>query len=88
VSPQKYPGKLLTDGIFARIRHPRYVEILLAVLTYALFSNYLASYLMFLFGLPMIYLIVLLEERELRQRFGAEYEAYCRRVPRFIPRTR
>ena len=35
---------------------------------------------------PTLYLIVLLEERELRDRFGEEYEAYCRRVPRFVPK--
>jgi protein-S-isoprenylcysteine O-methyltransferase Ste14 len=29
--------------------------------------------------------LVLLEERELRDRFGAEYEEYCRQVPRWIP---
>jgi len=32
-----------------------------------------------------VFLIVQLEERELRERFGTEYEAYCRRVPRFVP---
>jgi protein-S-isoprenylcysteine O-methyltransferase Ste14 len=24
----------------------------------------------------------------LRQRFGAAYEEYCRRVPRFVPKAR
>jgi protein-S-isoprenylcysteine O-methyltransferase Ste14 len=28
------------------------------------------------------------EEPMLRQKFGAEYEAYCRQVPRWIPRFR
>jgi protein-S-isoprenylcysteine O-methyltransferase Ste14 len=26
------------------------------------------------------------EEREMRGRFGAEFEEYARRVPRFVPR--
>jgi len=29
--------------------------------------------------------VVRLEERELRDGFGAEYEDYCRRVPRYLP---
>jgi len=32
--------------------------------------------------------VPMLEERELRERFGAKYDAYCRRVPRFLPRLR
>jgi len=28
---------------------------------------------------------ILMEEKELGVRFGASYEDYCRRVPRFIP---
>jgi len=35
-----------------------------------------------------IRVLVQMEERELRERYGAEYEAYCARVPRFIPRLR
>ncbi len=87
VSQRRYPGKLLTEGIYARIRHPRYIEALLWTLGYALFANYLAVYIGFLLAVPALYLVVLLEERELRDRFGAEYEEYCRRVPRFIPRA-
>jgi protein-S-isoprenylcysteine O-methyltransferase Ste14 len=77
---------LLTQGIYSRIRHPRYVETVLWVLGYALFTNYLALYLTFLFLLLIIHVIVLLEEKELKERFGPAYEEYCRRVPRYIPK--
>ncbi len=79
-------GTLLTEGIYGRIRHPRYVEILFWVAAYAFFANFLGLYLLLVVSVPTIYLIVLLEERELRARFGEEYEEYCRRVPRFVPR--
>jgi hypothetical protein len=79
-------GTLLTEGIYGRIRHPRYVEILFWVAAYAFFANFLGLYALLVLSVPTIYLIVLLEERELRARFGEEYEEYCRRVPRFVPR--
>jgi protein-S-isoprenylcysteine O-methyltransferase Ste14 len=78
--------KLLTEGIYGRIRHPRYVELMLWLLGYALIANYLALYIAVPISLAALYLIVILEERELRDRFGSEYEEYCRAVPRFIPR--
>jgi protein-S-isoprenylcysteine O-methyltransferase Ste14 len=30
--------------------------------------------------------VVFYEEPTLRRKFGAEYEEYCRRVPRWLPR--
>lgn len=85
---QDGPGTLLTQGIYSRLRHPRYVEVTLWVLGYALFANYLGAYVVLALSVPLILGVVVLEERELRQRFGEAYEAYCRRVPRFIPRRR
>ena len=84
----KHESRLLTDGIYAKIRHPRYVGVSLELLAFSLFVNYLATYVVALALLPMLYLIVVLEERELLNRFGAEYERYTRRVPRFIPKLR
>ncbi len=86
LSQQRYPGKLLTEGLYAKIRHPRYVEAFLGILGYALIANYLAPYFLVLLSIPIIFLIVALEERELRDRFGEEYEEYCRNVPRFLPK--
>lgn len=86
ISRERYPGALLTDGIYGRIRHPRYIEMLLLALGYSLIANYSGPYIAWWISLPVLYLVVILEERELLQRFGPAYEEYCRRVPRFIPR--
>jgi len=86
LSKEKYPGTLLTEGIYGRVRNPRYIEVFLWILSYALFANYLGSYIIVVLYVPVIYLVVRLEEKELRQRFGAVYEEYCRRVPRFVPK--
>ena len=80
------PGKLLTEGIYSVIRHPRYVEVWLGLMAIALFTNYLAVYILVAVIIPLTYGVVLLEERELRERFGEEYERYCGEVPRFFPR--
>jgi protein-S-isoprenylcysteine O-methyltransferase Ste14 len=81
-------GVLLTEGIYSRIRHPRYVEIIFGTLAYGVFSNYLGAYLLTFAIIPVIHLLVLLEERELRQRFGSEYERYEQEVPRYFPRLK
>ena len=86
LSRAAYPGQLLTEGIYARLRHPRYVEVTFWTLGYALAANHTGVYLLWLLSLPVLHLVVLLEERELRERFGASYEEYARRVPRYLPR--
>ncbi len=86
VSPDSHPPRLLTEGIYGRVRHPRYLSFGFAMIAVALFTNYLAVYLLLLAAPPTIYLLVVVEERELRQRFGPAYERYTREVPRFLPR--
>jgi protein-S-isoprenylcysteine O-methyltransferase Ste14 len=88
LAPERYPPRLVTEGLHARLRHPRYLQFALVLLGYALLTNYLALYLLFVLWLPGLYVIAVLEERELHDRFGQEYEDYCRRVPRFMPRLR
>ena len=79
-------GKLLTEGIYGRIRNPRYVEFLTFIFGVAAIANHLGVWILLLASVPAFELIVVLEERELRERFGAEFDEYCRRVPRWIPR--
>lgn len=78
---------LVTEGLFAHSRNPLYVGNYLGLVGFCLIHN---SWLTYLIGLPLFgvaYLaIVLAEEQFLAAKFGADYEAYCRRVPRFWPR--
>jgi len=86
LAPDQHGIPLITGGIYSRIRHPRYVQFFLAVTGYALFCNYLALYLFLPVLAATMYWLVRIEERELHDRYGAEYDAYCSRVPRFIPK--
>ena len=79
-------GVLLRDGIFARVRHPRYVGASIGLAATALFANHLGTYLLLTVFLPGIYVVTALEERELVARFGDAYRQYQREVPRFLPR--
>lgn len=81
-------GILINDGIYARVRHPRYGQMTLAILGYALIANYPAVYGAFFLWCVGIYGVTVLEERELAARFGAAYRDYAARVPRFVPRLR
>lgn len=78
-------GGLVTQGIYSRVRHPRYAQLILASIGYAVIANYGAAYAALLVFIPGIYLVTLLEERELRKRFGVAYDDYSKKVPMFIP---
>ena len=79
------PGKLITTGIYSRIRHPRFSAMALAVVAMAMITGYAALYVLIVIYVVGIYVIVLLEERELLLRFGSKYLDYAKRVPRFTP---
>ena len=81
-------GTLLQEGIYSRIRHPRYVSFMFGMLAVAFFTNYLAMYVLVPLSAASLYVVVLLEEKELRNRFGDDYVRYSSRVPRFIPQMR
>ena len=85
IDPQGHPGELLTAGIYSRIRHPRYVQVMLGLAAGSLMANHLGSYVVTALWLPGLWIIISLEEKELCQRFGTAYEEYRRKVPAFIP---
>ena len=79
-------GQLLTEGPYAIVRHPRYIEFALGSFGYAAIANYLGAWIVALLAPPLLHLVVLMEERELTQRFGDEYRESVARVPRYLPR--
>ena len=78
----------MTDGIYGKIQHPRYVEIQLGFIGYALITNFQGVYIMTIILILNLYFIVLLEEKELINRFGDVYAKYSKSVPRFIPKQK
>jgi protein-S-isoprenylcysteine O-methyltransferase Ste14 len=88
--PTQHPkNKLLRDGMYRVVRHPRYLSAGIGVLGNALVINHAGMYILVLLLFPMGYALVLLpEERELIDRYGDEYRQYQREVPRLLPRLR
>ncbi|HET8596454.1 MAG TPA: isoprenylcysteine carboxylmethyltransferase family protein [Castellaniella sp.] len=78
---------LVDEGPYSVSRNPLYVFSILAVLGMGLQTGSLIIGLALaaLAGL-IFHWIVGEEEILLRQAFGARFEAYCQRVPRFLPR--
>jgi protein-S-isoprenylcysteine O-methyltransferase Ste14 len=84
---QIYASSLVTNGIFAHSRNPLYLGNLLIVVGLTLLHNGAWMYAIALPFFFFVYMaIVAAEEKFLRNEFGAEYDDYCRRVPRFLPR--
>lgn len=88
LAPSSHPQPLITTGPYSVIRHPRYVQLLLALWGWTLLANYLSLYLLSALAVAAVWVLVRLEERELSRRYGPEWSHYAHRVPRFIPRFR
>jgi protein-S-isoprenylcysteine O-methyltransferase Ste14 len=80
-----YAEKLITEGIFNHCRNPLYVGNILMLLGVGVLSNslYYVGIVIPLF-LFIYQAIVLAEENFLRNKFGADFEAYCSRVNRWL----
>jgi protein-S-isoprenylcysteine O-methyltransferase Ste14 len=86
-APWAPPERFVVRGSYRIMRNPMYVGVLALIVGQALllgrellFGWAGAAWLLF-------HLFVVFEEEPgLRRRFGAEYEGYCDRVPRWLPR--
>jgi protein-S-isoprenylcysteine O-methyltransferase Ste14 len=86
-APMAPPTKLVVTGYYRHVRNPMYVSALLIVAGQALlFANVgLLEYAAAVwFGAHLF--VLFYEEPTLRKKFGAQYNAFCAAVPRWIPR--
>lgn len=81
------PKKLIINGLYRYVRNPIYLGALFVLLGYILwFGSGLMILYFLLFVLAYQILITLIEEPILRNTFGKEYEEYCQKAPRWIPK--
>ena len=89
LAPWDPPRELVVNGPYRHVRNPMISGVVLFAFGEAavLLSWPLLVWAAAFFALNTVY-IPLVEEPQLRRRFGSIYDEYCRHVPRVIPRLR
>jgi protein-S-isoprenylcysteine O-methyltransferase Ste14 len=89
LAPWDPPRHLVIRGPYRFVRNPMISGVIFILIGEALvlFSPPHALWALTFFAINAVY-IPLLEEPQLRHRFGAEYIEYCKHVPRLVPRLR
>jgi protein-S-isoprenylcysteine O-methyltransferase Ste14 len=88
-APFDPPRRLVVRGPYRFVRNPMYLGAAIALTGAALFyestalAGYAGAFLLVTHAFVLLY-----EEPTLRATFGAEYDAYCRRVGRWWPRLK
>jgi protein-S-isoprenylcysteine O-methyltransferase Ste14 len=86
VARMRTDHELVTQGVFAHLRHPIYVGMAFFLFALAFgfghMINLIAGAPLFLLG---TWIRIHEEERLLRAQFGAAFEDYAKRVKRFLP---
>ena len=83
------PGELVTDGPYRFSRNPMYLGLVVAGIGAALVSATLSALVLAAaFAITVRCWYIAFEENAMRRRFGDAYEAYCRKVGRWVGRKR
>jgi len=86
-APVAPPRKLVVTGLYRYVRNPMYVSVLAVVLGQGLlFGDWRLIAYAALIWLAFHTFVLAYEEPTLQRTFGAQYEAFCANVPRWIPR--
>ena len=79
--------RLVVTGLYRYVRNPIYIAVVAVIFGQALlFGDWRLLWYGALLWLAFHLFVVMYEEPTLKESFGAEYEAFCINVPRWIPR--
>jgi protein-S-isoprenylcysteine O-methyltransferase Ste14 len=84
--PRHREQRLVTTGIHARVRHPVYLAHLCEMLAWSMVTGLLVCYGLTMFAMVTGAVMIRMEDQELEERFGAEFDVYKQRVPALLPR--
>ncbi len=86
-APIDAPIFLVREGPYQWVRNPMYLAVLSVIIGEAILFHSLLLVGYALVAWVVVHLfVVFFEEPSLRRQFGESYEAYLRRVPRWLPR--
>jgi len=86
-APIDPPKELVAVGLYRFVRNPMYVAGIIALFGWILWSPSLPLIVApFVFFLAAHLFVTLYEEPTLTKKFGAAYEDYLKRVPRWVPK--
>jgi methanethiol S-methyltransferase len=85
-SKEEGKGELVTNGIYAYIRHPQYTGFMLVTLGMLFDWATLPMLIMWPILAIMYYRLALKEEQGMLEEFGQQYADYKNRTGRFLPR--
>ncbi len=78
-------GELVTSGLYAAMRHPQYLGLIMIVVAFLVQWPTLLTVLLAPFLIGRYIILAREEDRELEERFGEDYRHYRKNVPGFIP---
>ena len=78
--------KLVTEGVYAYIRHPQYTGLFLITIGFIIQWPSLTTIIMWPILMLAYYKLAMREDLEVEEQFGEEFAAYKNRVPAFIPK--
>jgi len=85
--PKEKIKKIISNGIYSKIRHPCYLEIVLYYFGLFFLIGSLTMLLPIFLFMFILYHSIIHEEKYLREKLGEEYKNYMKKVPwRFIPK--